>query len=901
VTLSAGTKLGPYEIVAPIGAGGMGEVYLARDTRLDREVAVKVLPKHLTSNEELRQRFEREARAISSLTHPSICTLHDVGSADGVEYLVMEYLEGETLAQRVTKGPLPLAELLKVAGEIAAALDKAHRAGVVHRDLKPGNVMLTKSGAKLLDFGLAKSAAGLTSSPDAATLTEPLTSQGTLVGTFQYMAPEQLEGREADARTDIFAFGAVLYEMATGRRAFEGASRASLIASIMASQPRAISELQPMTPPALEHLVRTCLAKDPDDRIQTAHDVKLQLQWIAEGGSQVSVPAPLVGRRKRRERMWAAGCLLSLAACVVLAVIGLRPAPTAAPRIWSTVASPQGTTFFATGDAAGPVVISPDGTKLAFVADSPEGACIWIRPLRDSTAHSLPGTKGATFPFWSADSRSLGYFTREKLFTINTLGGPAIPICDAQGGRGGTWNSDDVILFAPAFRSAIFRVPATGGQPQPVTTVDETKHTTHRWPEFCPDGRHFLFVAAAHGSANWKDNALYLGSLDGGEPKLVLHGAVNGAVADGRLLYVRQNTLFASPFDAETGRMSGEPGIVATDVLYDVATWHADFSVSRNGILAFHSGTGDGTLQFARFDRSGKKLSDIGEPDNFSSLSLSPDGTRIATECLGAETDVWIYEVARGVRSRLTFEDGSDLSPVWSPDGKEIAYAQIYLAKPESPRQICRRPAIGGDEEVLYTSPDECWPTDWSRDGKYLLITRGRYVQQNETDIWVLPLSGDRKPYPLVKTPSNETEARFSPDGRWVAYQSDASGRSEIYITAFTPPPSEEGTDATPPPGGKWQVSTHGGTVPRWTKGGKELLYASTDVVSELTAVEITLSPTGVEIGASTPLFRVQQNAGSVPYDTTPDGDWFVLDLSANQSSASVNLITNWTAELTRK
>jgi len=898
LTLDAGTKLGPYEIAAPLGAGGMGEVYRARDTRLDREVAIKVLPKHLTSNAELKQRLEREARSISALTHPNICTLHDVGHEDGVDYLVMEYLEGETLAERIAKGPIPLEELYRIGTAIASALEKAHRAGVVHRDLKPGNIMLTKVGAKLLDFGLAKSVAGLTSSPDAATLTEPLTSKGTLVGTFQYMAPEQLEGSEADARTDVFAFGAVLYEMATGRRAFEGSSRASLIASIMASHPRTISELQPMTPPALEHLVRACLAKDPDDRIQTAHDVKLQLQWIAEAGSQVGTPAPLVGRRKQRERVWALGCLVLFAACVVLAVLASRPAPAAAPRVWATIPNPDGAMFYPSGDAGGPVVISPDGTMLAFVASGTDGARLWIRPLRDSTARPLQGTKGATFPFWSADSRSLGYFANEKLFTINTVGGPPVPICDASAGRGGTWNREGVILFAPAFRSAIFRVAATGGQPQPVTTVDESKHTSHRWPQFCPDGRHFLYIAVAHGAADSKDNALFLASLDDSEPKFVLHGGVNGAVADGRLLYVRQNMLLAEPFDVTSARRLGDPSVVATGVLYDVSTWRAGFSVSRNGILAFNSGRSQGEIHLTKFDRSGKKLSDIGEPGNFSSLSLSPDGTRIATEITGAATDVWIYEVARGVRTRLTFEDGSDLAPIWSPDGKEVAYAHIHLAQLESPRHICRRPAIGGDEEVLYESSEDCWPTDWSRDGKYILMSCGKYIGGDPCDIWVLPLFGDRKAYPLVKTPSKEDEARFSPDGRWIAYSSDESGRNEIYLIPFTPDAGDHAT-AKPPRGGKWQVSSHGGSFPRWSKDGKELIYMSGELGRGLTAVDIEFSPDGAKIGAPTPLFDIDQVAGTTPYDTAPDGDWFVVNMSAVQSTASVNLITNWTAELT--
>ena len=899
--LAAGTRLGPYEIRSPLGAGGMGEVYLARDTRLDRDVAIKVLPAHLTSNSEFKQRFEREARSISNLTHPSICTLHDIGHDSGIDYLVMEYLEGESLAQRVAKGPVPLDELLRIGVEIASALDKAHRAGVVHRDLKPGNIMLTKAGAKLLDFGLAKSVTGLSSSPDAATLTEPLTSKGTLIGTFQYMAPEQLEGKEADSRTDIFAFGAVLYEMATSRRAFEGTSRASLIASIMASEPRAISELKPMTPSALEHLVRMCLAKDPDDRIQTAHDVKLQLQWIAQGGSQFGTPAPVIDRRKRRERVWIFGFLLSLVACVVLAAIAFRPRQAVAPRVCSTVTTPEGASLFASGDAAGPVVVSPDGTKLAFVATGADGTRLWIRPLRNSTARPLPETDGATFPFWSADSRNLGFFTNEKLYTVNVGGGPPIPVCDARAGRGGTWNRDGVILFAPEFRSAIYRVAATGGQPQPVTTVDETKHTTHRWPEFCPDGRHFLYIAVAHGAAESKDNALYLASLDGGEPRLVLRGGANAAVAADRLLFVRENTLLAAPFDVKTARRLGEPTVVATDVQYDASTWHAGFSVSDNGVLAFHSGTAGGAIQFARFDRAGRQLGDVGEAANFGSLSLSPDGTQIATEIVGLETDVWIYDVARGVRTRLTFGDSSNLAPVWSPDGKQVAYGNFYLAKPQEPHYIHCRPAMGGDEEVLYTSTDECWPTDWSPDGKYLLMSRGKYIGGNPTDIWVLPLFGNREPYPLVRTPFRETQGHFSPDGQWVAYQSDESGRSEIYVVPFVPPEGEEHATAKPARGGKWQVSTRGGNFARWCKDGKELVFLTGELARELTAVEIELSPAGVKIGVPTPLFNVEQVAGTTPYDVSSDGNWFAVNLSAVQSSASINLITNWTADLTEQ
>ena len=897
--LNQGVLLGPYQIVSPLGAGGMGEVYRAKDTRLDREVAIKVLPAHLSRSPEFKQRFEREAKAISQLTHAHICTLHDVGHHDGTDYLVMELLEGETVAQRVTKGPLPLDAVLTHGVEIASALDAAHRKGVVHRDLKPGNVMLTKTGAKLLDFGLAKSATVMDSDPSAVTVSQPLTSKGTILGTFQYMAPEQLEGIEADARTDIFAFGAVLYEMATGKRAFEGHSRASLIASIMSSHPRAISELQPMTPFALDRLIRKCLAKDPDARWQSAADVADELRWIAEGGSQVGMPAVLRSARRFRERLWIGGALAIAAAGVVFAILSRMGGQADVRKVWSIISAPDETSLVATGDLGGPVVISPDGTTLAFVALGKDTQRLWVRPLNGPTARVLPGTEGATFPFWSGDSRTIGYFAKEKLYTVSAAGGPAISVCDASGGRGGTWNREGVILFSPAFRSGLFRVSPTGGKPVPVTQLDESKHTSHRWPAFCPDGKHFLYLAVAHGAAQTETNAVYLGSLDGGEPKLVMHGSANAAQVGDNLLFPRENTLQAAPFDVKTAQLLGDPIVVATEVMYDVTVWRAGFSGSDHGVLAFHTGTAGGEIQMVRRDRAGKVLGKIGDPANFGSLSLSPDGKKVATDISGVETDVWIYDVARGVRSRLTFGNAANLDPVWSPDGQSLVYASIYLARPEAAHRISRRPAMGGEEEVLYTSNEETWVTDWSSDGKYLLLSRGKYIGGNPCDIWVLPLTGERIPYPLVKTPFQETDARFSPDGKWVAYTSNEAGPGDIYIVPFNPPSEDPSatkrTDYVG--GGKWQASTRGGSKASWRSDGKELFFVS-GAESKITAVEISVSNNGLEIGETTPLFQVNQPAGIDPFVVSPDGEWFVVNTSNVQGSSPINLIVNWESEL---
>ena len=558
MALTSGTKLGPYEIQSPLGAGGMGEVYRALDTRLDRTVAVKVLASHLSSSPELKQRMEREARAISSLNHPHICHLYDIGSQDGTDYLVMEFLEGETLGERLRRGALPLSEVYRIGMDVAEALAVAHRQGIVHRDLKPGNIMLTQGGAKLMDFGLAKplgtqsasvtsgtvpafTAAPTMSGPSPLT---PLTTAGSIVGTIQYMSPEQIEGKEADARSDIFAFGAVLYEMTAGKRPFTGKSQISLASSILENDPESISALKPQTPSAFEHVVTTCLQKNPEDRFQSAHDIQLELLWIASDRSS-AVTSPVLASSqswpsRRRERMaWLAALL---AAIVVGAAAGLflfHPAQSTR-SIRAVIDPPEKTTLNLTGDSAGPPVLSPDGRSVAFAATDANGKIsLWVRPMNVLEAHPLPETDGAVFPFWSPDSRSLGFFADGKLKTIDLNGGSALVICDASFGRGGAWAPSGTILFSPNTQEPLLRVNAGGGTPVPVTTVDRSQHSSHRWPFFLPDGKHFLYLAINHDPARASNDTLFYASLDGRENRPLLHSQSNAVYGSGYLLFAR--------------------------------------------------------------------------------------------------------------------------------------------------------------------------------------------------------------------------------------------------------------------------------------------------------------------------------------------------------------------------
>ncbi len=882
--IASGTRFGPYEILSPAGAGGMGEVYKAKDTRLDRAVAIKVLPAHLSQNQERRQRFEREARLVSSLSHPHICTLHDVGQQDGVDFLVLEYLEGVTLEMRLKGGPLPAGQILQYAREIADALDKAHRQGVVHRDLKPANIMLTKSGIKLLDFGIAKLAE---SSPLADALTEitsderPLTSAGTILGTFQYMAPEQLEGKEANPRSDIFALGAVLYEMATGRPAFTGKTKASLVASILSSEPPSLTSLQPMTPPALERVVKTCLAKDPDDRWQTAHDLKLQLEWLTEGGSQVGVPAPLVARRRIRERLAWALAAVALVAAAALAVGYYRSVSREVQSVRSFILPPEKTSFL----LSSPPTLSPDGRRLVFGAATSDGRRrLWVRPMHAASAQPLEGTEEATFPFWSPDSKYVAFFAQGKLKKIDAAGGPAQTVCNAADGRGGSWGEQGVIVFTPSTSSPLLRVAAAGGVPAPLTALDASRQeTTHRWPWFLPGGHEFLFLVRA---ALPENIGIYLGSLEGRPPRLLFRANSNALYSPpGHVLHVREGTLMALPFDLGRGEVQGEAIAMGEQVQFNGGYSHAYLTVSQSGLLAFQGGAAgpDGELRWR--DRSGKDLGPVGQPVFTFAPALSPDGRRLASEDIdpiSGNLDIWIYELARGVRTRFTFEASGETMPVWSPDGARLVFASNRAGQ----LALFEKAADGtGEARELFRSDAENRAISWSQDGRYL--TFYRLDPTTRADLWILPLQGGQKPFPFLQTPFEERGADFSPNGRWIAYSSDESGRSEVYVSPF------------PGPGGRWQISTAGGTGPHWRRDGKEIFYLAPD--DKLMAVSLSEKGAGLEVATPQPLFpvRLKRWRFGRGYDVTADGKRFVVNtLLSSESGSPLTLVVNWNAGL---
>jgi eukaryotic-like serine/threonine-protein kinase len=875
MSLSPGIRLGPYEIVSPIGAGGMGEVYKARDTRLDRTVAVKVLPSAFAVDPQLRERFDREARAISALEHPHICALYDVGHESGVDFLVMQYLEGETLAARLEKGALPPEQVLRHASEIADALDAAHRAGIIHRDLKPGNIMITKSGVRLLDFGLAKAGVSVGSGGMSALPTTPanLTAEGTILGTVPYMAPEQLEGREADARTDIFACGAVLFEMASGRRAFEGKSHATLIAAIISSHPPSVSAVQPLLPRGFDFVVSTCLAKDPDDRFQSAHDLKAQLKWLASGTGAVpdGVVRPTRPRRLRLAWAVAAGSAVVAIALAVPATSHLLEKPASVAPARFSVDPPENTVLFDAPE------ISPDGRRIVFAAtDRDSSVHLWVRPIDSLTPTRLAGTDDATYPFWSPESRFVGFFASGKLKKIDLAGGLPQTLADAPTGRGGTWNRDGIILFEASNIGPLMRVSANGGPPVQATKFDVARgETSHRFPSFLPDGRHFLYISLG---LKPEDNAIYVGTLDSEERDRLLEGVEGQArYADGFLLFPRKGTLMAQRFDAQRLRLDGtEAAPLAQSVSPGTNTGSASFSVSSAGILAYREGDASRKKYLRWLDRSGKAVGDVGEPAAQQNPAISPDGTRVA---VARENDIWIIELARGLSRRLTFDASIETAPVWSADSKAIAY---YTEINGPAGNIYRIPSGGGRAEPVVLSKTPTFPYAWSPDGKYVLY--GTAGPKGSLEIWSQPLSGDRKPSAYLEATYYQTSATFSPDGRWVAYVSRETGRADVFIESF------------PTPGAKTQVSISGGDAPRWRRDGRELYYLSLD--QKVMAVDVTFGEV-VQIGKPTPLFEIPTGAGqrtfvSSEYDVSADGKRFIISIPVQAVGAPITVVMNW-------
>ena len=890
MTLAASTRLGPYEILSPIGAGGMGEVYRARDTRLGREVAIKVLPPNLSESPQARARLQREAKAISSLTHPHICTLHDVGHDGGVDYLVMELLEGHTLADRIERGPLPLEQALKYGVEIASALDRAHRAGIVHRDLKPGNVMLTKSGVKLLDFGLARLVEPEPEDGELSALptedARPLTEKGAVLGTFQYMAPEQLEGKDADARTDIFALGCVLYEMTTGRRAFSGATRASLVTSIMSKEPEPISTIAPMTPPALDRVVRNCIAKDPEDRWQSAHDVGSELQWIAQAGSQAGVPALVATRRKSRERLiWGAAVL---AAAAVAAGIARR-----------TARRPEGDLASVRFDVPCPagefsaLALSSDGRTMAFVArDAGNSPRLWIRPL-DAIEPRPVETGGAVGGVatlaWSPDGRFLVYESGEAIQRLEVASGTHQTVCSSPAVFGISWGASGDLVFTPFYGSGIWTAPASGGTAKAVTVVDRNAgEIAHLFPRFLPDGRRFLFFdrikkgRAAH--QGWVAAAAV------GDPRVRRIVAADSLVSasEGYLLFTIAGTIYAQRFDAGALAVRGEPVALPGKPVVEGSIAYA-FAETSGRNLAFRSDP-PRLRRIAIVDRTGRELASIGAPEPYDRrVTISPDGRRALVTRKNperGEDDLWMVDLERGTQARLGSGVEEEDAPAWSPDGTRALLAWDR----EGPYDLLVRTVDGSQpDEIVFRSAYDKIPQQWSPDGKLLLF------EDSDAKDRGLAFLRFGSSVPALHVPGTERARTFalSPDGKWILSTSSEPGRREVYVQRF------------PEGSARQQVSVDGGAAARWSRDGREIFFVSPE--PKLMAASFDAGGGAPRLSIPKPLFPLTRaqteeaypGSPAVTWDVFPDGQRFLILVPVTESDrSSITVVLNWTAPL---
>ena len=890
--LSSGTRLGPYQILESLGAGGMGEVYRARDTRLDRSVAVKIIHAELSQDPQRRSRFEREAKAIAAMSHPHICALYDVGHHEGVDFLVMELLEGKTLAARLESGPQEIGEVLIWAIQIADALDKSHQQGIVHRDLKPANVMIGRSGVKLLDFGLARfgskgdtfgsgeGAEGAALMTALQTKAAPMTMDGTILGTIPYMAPEQLEGKEADARADIFALGVIIYEMVTGRRPFEGASPASVIGAILHTTAPPIKQLAPGVPPPLDRLVAICLSKSPEDRWSTAHDVLLQLKGISEVAR--ADQAPVVERSRKRERLaWSAAAIAALAAVALAALIvsGRNRSTPADARLDVMSVLPPEQTNMERGEAP---QISPDGRLIAFVATDRSGSVgLYVRRRDSMAASPLPGTEGASMPFWSPDGRMLAFFAQGQLKTIAIAGGSSHAIAPAPVPRGGAWGRDNMILFAGLPNRPPFLVPAAGGEARPVPVAGPV--TGFRaFPAFLPDGRHYLYLtlsAVAHIGVG-----LHVASLDSTETVEVAQSMASAVYTPGFLLLRRDRALVAQPFDSRTLKLSGSPVPIADAVGFNAVSYQGLFSASDDGTLAYQALTAGS--RYVWFDRQGTRLEAAVPAADYNTLCMTPDEKQIVYELADPTSggiDLWAFDVVTARASRLTFDPAVDFIPVCSPTGPEVVFSSLRDGPPNLFRQLIANP--GSEKSVLKSQLPKI-ASDWSVDGR--LIVYAILNQKTSWDIEVLPLAGGQS-QTFLATPAEERNARLSPDGRWMAYVSNETGSFEVYVQPY------------PATGTKWQISKGGGVQPQWRRDGRELFYVAPD--KKLTGVAVR---TGSDFapGEARALFDTRMagwdrsNTGT-QYVVAADGQRFLVNTATDETLA-ITLVRNWSSPIAR-
>jgi Tol biopolymer transport system component len=885
VTLAAGSRLGPYEILGQIGAGGMGEVYRAKDPRLGREVAIKVLPPSFSQDADRLRRFEQEAKAAGVLNHPNITAVYDIGSHDDAPYVVQELLEGETLRAELAAGPLSPNKATEYALQIAQGLAAAHDKGIVHRDLKPENLFVTRDGrVKILDFGLAKltevePAIQATGLPTAAAATEP----GVVMGTLGYMSPEQVKGKPADARSDIFAFGAVFYEMLSGKRAFHGDSAGETMASILKEEPPDLSVTNQNISPGLERIVRHCLEKNPERRFQSSSDIAFALQTLSVSSATALAGAPrLSERRAPRGLLWGIAGLLAGAIAAVL-TLGHRPSPRSEGRpIRFEVVAPKDQRV------SGTVALARDGSRLAFTAREPGGSTmLWIRPLGDPNAEMLRGTEGAELPFWSPDGKSVGFFAGGELKRIAITGGPPQTVAPATPDvRGASWGADDRIVFAPSFSGPVMLVSASGGKPTPATTLNKARNEgSHRWPWFLPDGRHFLYYAAEGGGA--EPGEIFVGDLGSGNVKHITQSSSLAVYASpGYLLFARGGTLVAQAFDADRLEVRGDAAPLAVDLPSNAqASGQRALSASLDGILTWRTQP-SATSQPVLFDRQGHELGRLAEAGGWAVPRLSPDGQRLAIARAVTESgaqDIWMIDIARNVATRMTLDPADDTNPSWSPDGTRLVFqstrkgalADLYIMRADQP----------GTEELLLASEDSKSPESWAPDGRSLIVTLTN--PQTRRDLWLLPLEGDRKPVPFLATSFNENNARFSPDGRWVAYTSDVSGTSEVYVRPFRES------------GATWRVSNRGGQTPNWKGDGREIYYLAPD--SMLMAAKVTgAAPFQTE--APLPLFKVAvPEYTDTQYDVFADGQRFVVNQQISSKEEPINVLVNWAAALKRQ
>ena len=876
MTLPAGTKLGRYEVRSQIGAGGMGEVYLARDPKINRDVAIKVLPANFSSDAERLRRFEQEVQATGKLNHPNILAVYDVDTHDGAPYVVYELLEGESLRERLHNGALPSRKALDFAVQIANGLAAAHAKGIIHRDLKPDNIFITNDQhVKILDFGLAKLVEPI-SNQDAQTeiaTRRVNTDPGAVMGTAGYMSPEQVRGRPVDHRADIFSFGAVLYEMLSGRRAFHGDSAIETLNAILKEDPPELTGSNPNVAPALERVVSHCLEKSPERRFQSATDIAFALESLSglsttsqQTAASLSTPAAHVFTRERL--LWSAACVILLGIVATLAFSNFSRAQPNTHAAQLALAMPNSVKHVAH------VMVSPNGQFIAFVADEGKHE-IWVRSLDGTNAQPLPGTDGAYALFWSPDSQYLGYFANEKLYKVDISGGRPQALCDTIEGSGGTWNRDGVILFGGL--PGIFRVSAQGGTPTLATKRDPSEEA-HRWPYFLPDGRHFVFLGDAPTSEN---HHIRLGSLDSQETQILFGAITRVAYAPpGYLLYVNQGALVAQPFDAQKLKVTGEPTVLAENIT-DIGDNHEfDFSVSDNGILAFQSGSRKSQLTW--FERSGKAVGKVGDPEAMKSIALSPDGQRVLMSMLDADgrpSDIWQMDLARGNKSRLTFDPQSDGDGVWSPEGHRIVFASsrgnslshLYLTSDN---------ATGNDQRL--TADTDGIPTSWSSDGKYILAM---HWANGRGGIWMIGPDINSEAKPLLQSEVfDQIMGVFSPNNHYIAYTSNESGRYELYVQSF------------PVSGKKWTISSGGGFLPLWRADGRELFYLAPE--GKVMSVEVKTDGT-FENAAPKQLFQTNILRGEgVPYCVSPDGSRFLIEITAEDSSTPLAVVLNWTARL---